>query len=177
MKTIIVASCNPVKIQATQNGFQRMFSERQFQVKSVSAPSRVREQPLSASETRQGASNRLQHVMQAVPGADYWVAIEGGLEEIDGRLVAFAWVIIKSRALAVVGESRSGSFLLPQAVTRLIQQGYELGKADDIVFDRSNSKQENGSIGILTHNIIDRIALYEHAVILALVPFKNEGMF
>jgi non-canonical (house-cleaning) NTP pyrophosphatase len=59
----------------------------------------------------------------------------------------------------------------------LIQQGKELGEADDIVFNQSNSKQANGSIGILTGDVIDRTALYAHAVILALVPFKNPELY
>jgi non-canonical (house-cleaning) NTP pyrophosphatase len=42
-----------------------------------------------------------------------------------------------------------------------------------MVFGRSNSKQQNGSVGILTHDVIDRTAYYVHAVILALIPFVN----
>jgi len=59
----------------------------------------------------------------------------------------------------------------------LIRQGKELGEADDIVFGRSNSKQENGAVGLLTDNAIDRAQLYEHAMILALIPFKNEALY
>jgi non-canonical (house-cleaning) NTP pyrophosphatase len=52
-----------------------------------------------------------------------------------------------------------------------------LGEADDIVFGRSNSKQDNGAVGLLTDNVIDRAQLYEHAMILALIPFKNELLY
>jgi non-canonical (house-cleaning) NTP pyrophosphatase len=52
-----------------------------------------------------------------------------------------------------------------------------LGEADDIVFGRSNSKQKEGAIGLLTGNVVDRAGLYEHAVILALVPFKNVALY
>jgi non-canonical (house-cleaning) NTP pyrophosphatase len=38
-------------------------------------------------------------------------------------------------------------------------------------------KQANGAIGILTGDVIDRTELYQHAVILALVPFKNDGLY
>jgi non-canonical (house-cleaning) NTP pyrophosphatase len=58
-------------------------------------------------------------------------------------------------------------------VADLIRQGKELGEADDLVFNRSNSKQDNGAVGLLTGNVIDRAQLYEQAVILALAPFKN----
>jgi non-canonical (house-cleaning) NTP pyrophosphatase len=29
----------------------------------------------------------------------------------------------------------------------------------------------------LTNNVIDRVQLYEHAMILALIPFKNESLY
>lgn len=34
--------------------------------------------------------------------------------------------------------------------------GMELGEADDHVFERSNSKQEDGAVGLLTKGLIDR---------------------
>jgi non-canonical (house-cleaning) NTP pyrophosphatase len=58
-----------------------------------------------------------------------------------------------------------------------IHRGRELGDADDIVFGKTNSKQENGAIGILTGDVVDRAQLYEHAVILALVRFKNPELY
>lgn len=52
----------------------------------------------------------------------------------------------------------------------------ELGHADDQVFGRVNSKQESGSVGLLTDNVVDRAGFYTQAMILALIPFKNEGL-
>jgi non-canonical (house-cleaning) NTP pyrophosphatase len=76
-----------------------------------------------------------------------------------------------------LGQARSGTFLLPPAVADLVRQGVELGEADDRVFGRQNSKQANGAIGLLTGDVIDRVALYEHAVILALVPFLRPDLY
>jgi non-canonical (house-cleaning) NTP pyrophosphatase len=50
---------------------------------------------------------------------------------------------------------------IPQTVIALIQQGEELGAADDIVFGRTNSKQEEGAIRLLSGGIVDRRQLYE----------------
>ena len=90
-------------------------------------------------------------------------------------MAAFAWIVVRSKEM--MGKGRTGTFFLPHAVAELIRQGKELGEADDIVFGRSNSKQENGAVGLLTDNAIDRVQLYEHAVILALIPFKNEALY
>jgi non-canonical (house-cleaning) NTP pyrophosphatase len=77
----------------------------------------------------------------------------------------------------VGGKARTGVFFLPKAVAQLVQRGVELGEADDRVFGRINSKQGNGAIGLLTDDVIDRVQYYEHAVILALVPFKNSQLY
>jgi len=175
MKTIVIASHNPVKVQAVLNGFHRMFPEEVFQTVSVDVPSGVSRQPMSDAEMHQGALNRVENARRAMPEADFWAGIEGGTEPINGQLAAFAWIVVHSPTLR--GESRSGLFFLPSTVSELVQQGKELGEADDIIFERSNSKQQNGAIGILTGDVLDRTALYEHAVILALVPFKNANLY
>ena len=59
----------------------------------------------------------------------------------------------------------------------MIQQGKEMGTINDIVFNRKNTKQSSGAVGILTDNVIDRFQLYEHAIILALIPFKKSEIF
>jgi non-canonical (house-cleaning) NTP pyrophosphatase len=87
----------------------------------------------------------------------------------------FAWVVVCSQDM--VGKSQTGTFFLPTEVSRLISQGMEMGAADDIVFDVTNSGQKEGAIGILTGNAIDRTKFYLHAVVLALVPFKNADLY
>ena len=175
MKTIIVASRNPVKLEAVRSGFNRMFNQEDFQIKTVSVPSGVKEQPSNNHETITGAFNRTKKAAELFPNADFWIGIEGGVEENDDELAAFAWIVVRSKEL--VGKARTGTFFLPPPVVKLIKEGKELGEADDIVFNRSDSKKENGAVGILTDNSIDRKQLYEHGVVLALIPFKNKDLF
>ena len=174
MKTIVIASTNPVKARAALNGFRRMFPAESFEILPRPAPSGVSDQPMTSAETLQGALNRAAAVKAAHPQADFWVGIEGGVEE-DGGLAAFAWVAVLSPAGS--GKARTGTFFLPPAVAGLVRQGIELGEADDIVFGATNSKQQNGAIGLLTGDVIDRAALYEHAVVLALVAIRNPGLY
>jgi inosine/xanthosine triphosphatase len=181
MKTVIVASKNPVKIAAAQQGFLSMFPGEQFTVEGLSVPSGVSDQPFSNPETLHGALNRARSAREQRPGADYWVGIEGGVavEAVDDRsgeeMWAFAWVIVLDRNR--IGKGRTGTFVLPQRIAELVQQGMELGDADDVVFGRTNSKQENGAVGLLTENVIDRTAYYVQALILALIPFKNSVLY
>lgn len=152
-----------------------MFPEFDFVAEGVSAPSGVADQPMSEEETLQGALNRVQYAKQQYPEANFWVGLEGGVAPEGDELSAFAWVVVQDHEQ--LGRSRSGSFYLPQAVQRLVQQGVELGEANDRVFGHQNSKQKGGAIGILTHNALGRKELYEQAVLLALVPFRNKALY
>ena len=176
MKKVIVASTNPVKVEAAQIGFAKMFPNESFDVHGISAPSEVSEQPMSSNETLMGATNRAHNVSKLAPEADYWIGIEGGIEDVNEELEVFAWVVVKSKD-GKIGKGRTGSFFLPEKVAELIKQGMELGEADDIVFGLTNSKQANGAVGILTGDVLTRTTYYEPAVILALIPFKNKTLY
>lgn len=62
-------------------------------------------------------------------------------------------------------------------MAQLVRDGKELGDANDIVFNETNSKQNNGAIGLLTGDIVTRQTYYEHCLLLALVPFMNPNLF
>lgn len=171
MTLVVIASQNPVKISATEEGFHAMYPETKFRFQGVSVASDVSEQPLSREETMQGALNRARNALKTLPDADYAVGIEGGLEEIDGRFEVFAWVVVLYKE--AIGRAQTGIFYLPEEVALLIRDGQELGHADDIVFGQRNSKQNNGSIGLLTDNALTRTSYYIPAVIMALIPFKK----
>ena len=173
---IVVASGNPVKLAALQKGFQEVFPQFRYNWETVNAPSGVSDQPSSDAETRLGAFNRVEFIRKLNPRAVYWCGIEGGIEfDQDGHMFAFAWVVIQDKSLC--GMARSGAFLLPPQVAKLVRSGLELGDADDMVFQQANSKQKNGAIGLLTGDLITRTSLYQEAVIMALVPFKNRDLY
>jgi inosine/xanthosine triphosphatase len=176
MQKVIIASTNPVKIAAVRLGFQQMFPEQSFDFTGLRcAPISISEQPMSDLQTLQGATERCQCAAKNRPDADYWVGVEGGVSDVSGEMNAFAWVVIKSREQ--VGKARTAEFALPPSVANLVRQGKELGEADDLVFAKENSKQDNGAVGLLTGNVIDRTALYQQAVVLALIPFKNPHLY
>ncbi len=174
---VVVASTNPVKIESAQSAFRAMFPDAPCECEGVKAVSGVSDQPLSDKETLTGALNRARHAQELLPGADFYVGIEGGVEDVDGELHTFAWIVVESKE-GVRGKGRSAAFIVPPEIRRLIvEEGKELGDADDIVFGDSNSKQKNGSIGLLTRDVITRRDLYRHAAISALIPFVQRHLY
>lgn len=176
LKKVYIGSSNPVKIACTRIGFETVFGNMDnFEFIGKSVSSEVSDQPMTNSETLAGAINRANNLEAAYPDGDLYVGIEGGIEEIGDEMEAFAWVVVNGDGLT--GKAQTSTFQLPPKIVELIRQGVELGHADDMVFKRKNSKQGNGAVGILTHNVIDRIEYYRHAVILALIPFVNPELY
>ncbi len=173
---VVVASKNPVKIEAALLGFKKMFPKEKFEVSSVSVSSFVSEQPRSDSETLLGALNRANGASEKILDADFYVGIEGGIEDLGEEMVSVAWAVVKSKD-GRIGKGRGGTYFLPKKIAQLIRAGKELGEADDIVFGRSNSRESNGAVGILTNNVIDRKSRDSDATILALIPFKNKELY
>lgn len=175
MKRIVVASKNPVKLEAVRSGFQSVFPSEAFRVEPVSVRSEVPSQPRTDDVTRNGAMQRARNAQSVLPEADLWIGIEGGVTMIEGRMAALAWIVVLSDSR--VGTARTGTFFLPEAVADLVCQGMELGHADDLVFGKTDSKRDLGAVGLLTHEVIDRTSLYAHAVALALIPMRNPELF
>lgn len=172
---IVIASKNPVKIKAVETGFRAMFTAADFVIEGIYVESGVADQPMDEAETKRGAINRVTNAQLASPVADFWVGLEGGVQETDEGMETFGWVAIKSEQS--IGLSRTASLLLPHKVAELIRSGLELGEADDQVFQKENSKQDLGAVGILTHGVVLRSEGFEMGVKLALVPFVNKELY
>ncbi|KAJ4865129.1 hypothetical protein T069G_01659 [Trichoderma breve] len=169
---VIVASRNNVKISAAREAFGGMFPSAEFSFTGLNVPSGVADQPMTDAETLQGARNRARNARDAEPQADYWVGIEGGVDDSGDAMETFAWVVVLGRTERM-GRARTAAFFQPEEVARLVRGGMELGPAGDQVFGSENSRAHSGSIGLLTGDLIKRSAYYVPAVIGALIPFRN----
>ncbi|STJ13540.1 NTPase [Escherichia coli] len=101
MHQVVCATTNPAKIQAILQAFHEIFGEGSCHIASVAVESGVPEQPFGSEETRAGARNRVANARRLLPEADFWVAIEAG---IDGDST-FSWVVIEKHQPA-----RRGAF-------------------------------------------------------------------
>ncbi|KAG8671842.1 hypothetical protein FPOAC2_05203 [Fusarium poae] len=173
-KLVVVASNNIPKIKATSEGFKQMFLDT-YDFQSLSVDSNVSDQPFSNEETLRGATNRAQNAQTLKPEADFWVGIEGGVEISNDSLCSFAWIVVIGKT-GKVGKARTSAYFLPEKTCKLLEKGIELGHADDMVFGQTDSKNKQGSVGLLTGGVIDRAAYYTQAVILALIPFRNPSL-
>ena len=172
MMKVVIASHNPAKIRAVKQAFSLQFPEDVIDLLPVSVESGVSDQPLSDEETRHGANNRAHNAREQHVEADFWIGLEGGIETIDGQLMTFAWMVVLGPG-PQIGSARTVTLPLPPAVKMLVDNGLELGDANDRVFSAVNSKHHGGAFGLLTNGIYTRESVYTEALVIALVPFVN----
>lgn len=176
MKKIIVGSHNPIKLETTKEAFGIVFTGIPLEFETFNAPSDIADQPMGIDETRMGAKNRTDACKKEYPQADFFVGLEGGLEKLENDYWAFAWMCVQNID-GRYGYGRTGAFLLPSKVSELIDQGYELGSATDVIFGGMNMKQKGGTIGALTNDTITRKDFYRDALIFALIPFMKPELY
>lgn len=176
MKTVIVGSTNPVKLETAKEAFAIAFHDEQFEFVTYAAESGIPDQPFGSEETKRGAKNRADACINVHPDADFFVGLEGGIEKDGDELWAFAWMCVRDKD-STVGYGRTGSFLIPPKVSELIQKGEELGYATDIALGSDNSKHKEGTIGILTNGAVTRKDFYREAMLFALIPFMKREYY
>lgn len=110
MHHVVSATTNPAKIQAILQAFDEIFGEGSCHIESVAVESGVPEQPFGSEETRAGARNRVANARLAQQNADFWVAIEAGIDDDS----TFSWVVIESASQR--GEARSATLPLPDVI-------------------------------------------------------------
>lgn len=169
-----VGSENPVKVNCVAEAVTAFWpAARAVGVKTESG---VRAQPDSDHEMLLGALNRATQALAQTAEAHYGVGLEGGTLDLEEGMWAYAWIAVVDRR-GRVGKGQSGRFLLPEPIAQMVRDGIELGEADDRFFGRSNSKQQDGAIGILSDGIVTRLDLYKPAVVFALLPFVHPEFY
>jgi len=172
--TVIVGSKNPVKVNAIKSAFQTYYPEHDIQCSGMHAPSLVSEQPMTSKETRDGAVNRLRYC-QSNEQADFYAAIEGGVDLFEEGAATFAYIAIANAEQLSVG--RGANLPLPMSIYERLKVGDELGPLMDELFNTVNIKQKGGAIGVLTNGHATREINYVHGAILAMAPFAHPTFY
>lgn len=168
MNHVVAATTNPAKIQAILQAFSEIYGEGSCHIEPVVVDSGVPEQPFGSQETRTGARCRVANAREIRPDADFWVAIEAGIDEGS----TFSWVVIENRQQR--GEARSATLPLPDIILQKVSAGNALGPVMSDYTGINEIGRKEGAIGVFTAGKLTRSSVYHQAVILALSPFHNE---
>jgi len=169
MKRISIGSKNPVKLAAVENAIRKIWSDAE--IINIDVSSGVSDQPTSDDEAIKGATNRARLSLQKT-NSDLGIGLEGCTVDTKYGMFVSSWVVVIDKN-GEIGIGCSGRILLPAKVASEIRKGKELGFVMDEFIGDHNIKQKEGTVGILTNNLVPRTDAFEIAVIYALSKFIN----
>jgi inosine/xanthosine triphosphatase len=147
---VIVGSLNPIKIEAVQE----VFLNAPYLISGASVGSKVRSQPLSHQETRQGAINRAKGCVLDL-GADMGFGLEGGVFVDDGLIYLCNWgaIVDRENNLFVVS---GPTFQLPSSFMKPLFEGVELNDLMQQKIGVQGLGSKEGVMGYFTKGQINR---------------------
>lgn len=163
--TVHVGTDNPVKVRAVRRVFADLFLKTR--VRAVPVPSGVPEQPFD-QQPPVGAMNRAR---AAIRDADFGVGVEAGLvwdAAVGGYLDVQYCAVIDRAGRVTLGHGPG--FAYPPAVVERAKAGLTVGQAMEQLTGVKEMGTKYGAIGFLTQRRMDRDALTEAAVLMAMVP-------
>ena len=174
---ILVGSKNPVKINAVNEAFSLYY--KSIELIGISVNSFVSDQPIN-EETFIGSENRAKELVKINKeqklNAEFFVGIEGGIQQIYNKWFAFGCMCI----IHISGKTSFGTsanFELPKNITNQLLEGKELGRVMDEIMMQDNTKQKGGAISFFTTGKMSRKQLYIPGLISALIPFQHPDMY
>jgi inosine/xanthosine triphosphatase len=174
---VAVGSSNPVKAKAVERIFSRFY---EVSVIMIPVSTDVPPQPVGLDVTIKGAVSRARNALAASEGAELGVGIEAGLIQVPGTISGymdqqFAAIIDRIGRVTLGG---GPSFEYPSAIVdRVLGEGIEVGTAMDQLTGVHDLGQKQGAIGYFSKGYLDRTTLSEQAVLMALLPRVNQGLY
>lgn len=166
---VAVGSENPVKVEAVTRVVGRFFKDPVVKPRKV--PSRVPEQPVGEA-TWTGAKERAHAALAAAPNADLGVGIEAGLLRVTKEA---RWYDVQVCAIVDAGgrvtTGVGPGFEHPPAVLKDVLDGAKtVGDAVGQLAGDADIGRTVGAVGWLSGGALDRTALTESAVLMAMLP-------
>lgn len=174
---VAVGSSNPVKGRAVERTFSKFYK---VSVVLIEVQSEVPPQPIGLEVTIRGAVSRAKNAMDRCSSADFGVGIEAGLIPVPGTASGyldqqFAAIVDRTGTVTLGG---GPSFEYPRTiVSRVIDEGIEVGTAMDQLTGVEELGKKQGAIGFFSKGHMDRTSLTEHAVLMALLPRVNSVLY
>lgn len=173
---IVIGSANVPKREAVIEAFRRAHKDQHIDANYVTTDSAVSSHPTSATEAMQGALNRVADARRQVQEADYYVGIEGGLLQSDGRAWEIGWVAI-SNSEGSVATGLSAGIELQGTILKAVQEGIELNDVLEDIYGTKGVGNANGYNGLATNDLVTRQQAYVQGVLFALAQFLHPELY
>ncbi|MGB9845044.1 inosine/xanthosine triphosphatase [Methanothermobacter tenebrarum] len=169
-----VGSQNPVKIKATKNVLEKIYTK--VQVEGVKVDPGVPSQPIGLEQTIKGAINRARRAYQ---DCDLSIGIESGLLEAPYTLTGYIdlqWCATYNGKTITLGVS-AGFEYPPKVIKEVLEGGKEVGDIMDKITGIQNLGEKTGAIYHLTKGLLDRTENTEQCILMAMIPRLNPKLY
>lgn len=161
-----------------KNVLSRFYSGLEVATKEVESD--VPPQPVGLAATIRGAINRAKRALEAEQKAELGVGVEAGLIEVPYSLTGFMdqqfAAIADRKGYVTIGGGPS--FEYPSCIiSEVIAGGIEVGAAMEKLTGIKDLGKKQGAIGYFSHGALDRLALTELAVLMAMIPRLNSDLY
>ncbi|HOE26834.1 MAG: DUF84 family protein [Candidatus Aureabacteria bacterium] len=167
-----VGSMNRVKRAAVEEACRELFGEAT--VLCCAAPSGVAATPRTDEEMIAGAVARARRAFED-GGADLGIGLEGGVMPSPHGPLLKGWVAVHDGERDHVGATPAVPF--PAHLLERVGEKGELAHVMDAVSGRENVRENEGAFGILTGDRITRKESFKLALLCALAPIVNRGLY
>jgi inosine/xanthosine triphosphatase len=167
---IAVGSTNPLKIQSVKNAAGKVG----IKVIGCSAASKVRIQPLTEEETREGAVNRAKDSLSQIE-AELGIGLEAGVFFLNDQVYLCHWGALVDRNDRVF-LTNGPIILLPSEYREKLLAGQSLEEIMHHSTGIENLGKKEGAIGIFTENRLNREQVLTDIVKVLLAQYRYYTM-
>lgn len=187
-----VASTRRPKVEAVKAVFTRLAprlgdgkTAEGLVVLEFEVASGVEETPVSLERLLEGATRRARNVRELCretrTNIDFAVGLEGGLFSV-GETSSGTTTFLQSWACVAGGDRESygasGAIQLPSTIARpVLLERQSLSDVIDRAALQNDVRNNQGTWGVLTQDLMTRQASFETALTAALAPFYNPAMY
>lgn len=154
MKKIVLTSINPVKLSAVQKVTSMLYADQHFEYITLSLEKDGPE-PIGRANILKQIQEALDSAKKEIVDAEYYVCVEGGMEEFDTQMHETAYVVVENKN-AGKGVSSCASFRVPTWIAEEVKKGRGFADAVDVFFKTQGTKQGGGFVKILTDGVINK---------------------
>jgi non-canonical (house-cleaning) NTP pyrophosphatase len=175
MKKIVLTSKNPVKISAVKNIVEQLFLDTYFEYIPLDLDAKNAEL-FGKQQILAFMKNSLSSAREAISDAEYYVCMQGGMEDSGDEMHETAYVMV-SDSSGRSEVSGCSTFRVPTQVANEVRNGKDFAKSVDEFFKVQNTKTTGGFVSILTNGIVNKESHYSQPFAIAISTLIQKSWF
>lgn len=172
---IVLTSKSKIKLLVVEEALRNLFVNQDFNIVQFDIEDKGSE-PVGEENLILQLQSSIKKAKELETDAVFYVAMEGGVKIVDEEMEEIAFVIVAD-SLGKQARSQAVSFPIPNEVAMKVKVGISFADAVNEVYATNDIKNNQGFVGLLTDNLIDKRSLYLQPTIIAFSKFVKSNWF